>query len=408
MRIDESTGGWESPSLPLSSYAAEPKIEESTDGWDRPFLKLSSYAAEPLCQVFGLLRYRLVAPLEPGKFGNAQSKIVEVATRVFIAATAAFLLIAHTVPTLSIALALGAASKLFRMIGFAFQKNGYTHIRGDAPEKTLPGQAKILTWNLCGIGGGMHLDHGGVNSWRERLDGIVTQILSDDHDVLELQEIYDTAFAEALIDKLKGHYAHFFAHLGANVWGSVGGGMVLSKCAVSRFTNTSFANNDWTLNRTFATLDIKASPDAPQAAARLIGTHFIHGKDNAKRLAQLDQVKGAVARETLALPTVLMGDLNLEKDKPEEGGRLDLDFIHAYPGTEPTCTNEFVRQWEGKATAKPPETIDYISLFRAQLGLPVIEQGIAMRNTHLLRAFGTRQEETLSDHHGIVTTLIWA
>jgi hypothetical protein len=33
-------------------------------------------------------------------------------------------------------------------------------------------------------------------------------------DVLILQEVYDTALAEAIVERLNVDYAHFFAHLG--------------------------------------------------------------------------------------------------------------------------------------------------------------------------------------------------
>ncbi len=375
-------------------------IEEA--GLDRTFLNVSSWLAEPLCQVYGLLRYRLVAPLDPQKFSNSDSKAAEIAKRALILVAAIASLSFFPLPLLLTAVGLGLGSKVFRAIGFALQKGGYTHIRGQAPEKRLePGQAKIMTWNLCGIGGGMHFDHGGVNHWRSRIDSIVRKIKEEDPDVLLLQEIYDTAFVEALVEKLSPDYAHFFAHLGANVWGSVGGGMVICKCAVSRFTNTSFNNNDWTLNRTFAVLDIKTAPEEQQPAARIIGTHFIHN-DNQKRLEQLAQVVNSVARETIAVPTVLAGDLNMERDRPDQGGQLSRYLIHAYQGDEPTATNELVRQWEGKAQAVPDETIDYISLFR-----DVAQQGVQMRDTHLVRAFDAtyNTKKALSDHHGLATTL---
>jgi endonuclease/exonuclease/phosphatase family metal-dependent hydrolase len=390
-----------------SFEAAGEKFAPVSSGWDRTFLRWSSYAAEPICWAYGLLRYRLVAPLDPNKFDNFQNKIVEVAFRAFVVIAA----IVTALPALCAAIVLGTTSKILRAIGFALQKNGYTYVRGQGPEVKLNGEAKILTWNLCGIGGGMSVDHGGVNHWRSRIDEIAARIVTEDPDVLILQEIYDTAFAEALIEKLGPHYAHFFTHLGANLMGSVSGGMVISRCAIHRFSNTSFDNNNWTLNRTFTTLDIKERPEDAAPAARIIGTHLIHDV-HANKLDQLAQIINSVAKEKIALPTVLAGDLNLEKNNLAEGGVLD-EFLIPSHGDEPTCTNEMVRQWDQKGWGVPGENIDCISLFKRIFWtdgpLPVIEKGIQMIKTHLVKAFDHtfNTRTALSDHHGLMTTLVW-
>lgn len=368
------------------------------DGLDRTLLDLSSKCAEPLCWAFGLLRFRVVAPLDPAKFDNCESRIVEVAYRAFIILTAALAIFTIAVPVAFIVL--GIASKVLRAIGFALQKNDYTHVRGLAAEKILNHEAKVMTWNVCGIGGGMGYDHGGVIDWRSRVDAIVEKIIHEDADVLVLQEIYDTALAEAIIDKLKDQYAHFFTHLGANVMGSVGGCMVLSKCAVHRFTNTSFSNNNWTLNRTFATLEIKADPADQAPAARIIGTHLIHD-DNSARRVQLNEILNSL-QGAPPIPTVLMGDLNLEREQPQEGGMLDPHFEHGYIGDEPTRTNRMLKQWD-ESLVDPGDFIDYISLYREH------NPDVRLQDTHLVRAFDAdyNTQTALSDHHGLSTRLVW-
>jgi endonuclease/exonuclease/phosphatase family metal-dependent hydrolase len=376
-------------------------LEISEAGLDRTFLDVSSKLAEPLCWTYGILRYRLIAPINLGKFDQCETKTQEIATRVLIGIVAFFSLTALFVPILFTAIFLGVGSKICRAIGFALQKQNYSHVRGSAPEKNLAGgEAKIMTWNICGIGGGMHLDHGGVLSWRSRLDQIVEKIRAEDTDVLVLQEVYDTALAEALMGRLGTSYAHMFAHLGANVMGSVSGEMVFSKCAVHKFTNTSFANNDWTLNRTFTTLEIKARPEDEAPCARIIGTHFIHDH-NAKRLEQVAQIVHSVARERLALPTVLTGDLNLERDKPSEGGVLNEHLHQGYLGQEPTCTNKLTHQWNPQGEPAPEETIDDIRLFR------IPGQNAQLANVRLSKAFDAtyNTKTALSDHHALVATL---
>jgi endonuclease/exonuclease/phosphatase family metal-dependent hydrolase len=275
-------------------------------------------------------------------------------------------------------------------------------MRGRALEKSLDdSQINLMTWNICGLGGGMSLDHGGVSHWRSRLDAIIEKIKQEDPDVLILQEVYDTDLAEALIERLQDDYAHFFTHLGPNVWGMVGGTMVLSKCAVHHFSHTSFKNNDWTLNRGFATLEIKASPENTAPCARIIGTHCIHGDEvlaKNKRAKQIAQIADHVACQTLAIPTVLAGDLNMERDG-EEGELLSKHLYHAYQGRAATCTNRLTAQWKEREPCE--ETIDYISLFKKALF------GAQLEECRLVKAFDTsyNTKTALSDHHGLVSVL---
>lgn len=390
-------------------------LESPFEGWDRTFLDLSSKMSEPFCTAWNLCRFRLVAPLDPQKFENCSTQAKEIAARAFIGlglGLGGFLLCAAPVPMLSSVAVLGVGSKVLRAIGFALQKGGYTHVRGLGPEKALNPknpQVKVVSWNLCGVGGGMSLDHGGVVHWRSRLDAILEKIKTEDPDVLVLQEIYDTALAEALIERLQSDYAHFFTHLGPNVWGSVGGCMVISKCAVHDFSHTSFSNNHWTVNRGFATLELKANPQDVLPCARIIGTHFIDGEGSegqANRTVQVAQIVNHVAHKTLAIPTLLAGDLNMERDQ-EEGTFLSSYLHHGYQGAEPTRTNRLVDQWDCKEATGSEETIDYLSLFKSALPdgtrIPTIDENIVLENCHLLQAYDSsyNTKTALSDHQGL-------
>jgi endonuclease/exonuclease/phosphatase family metal-dependent hydrolase len=370
-------------------------IETLESDWDRTLLYLSSCAATPLCDAFKYVRFRTVAPLDTTKFNLCKNKVAEIATRIFIILVATLACLPLLLPIVF----LGTASKVLRFAGFALQQNNYTHVKGKAPEIELKGQAKIMTWNLCGIGGGMHYDHGGVISWEERIDGIVDKIKEADPDVLILQEIYDTAFAEALMEKLGPRYAHFFTHLGANTMGSVGGLMVASKCAVHSFTNTSFDNNDWTLNRTFASLQIKAKPTDTTPCARIIGTHLIHDS-NDNRLAQVAQIAKSIAKENLALPTILAGDFNIERD---QNTVLDSMGTPSYIGNEPTRTGELLKQWDPNATDVASEIIDNIYLLNQDKG------NATLGEAKWVRAFDEtfNTNTALSDHHGLVADLFF-
>lgn len=389
-------------------------IELSTNGWDRTLLNLSSITAEPFCMTWHLLRFRLVAPLDPTKFENCNNRVAEVAVRSLIVAGAVLSgTFTYQMPVFALGSlgTLGAMNRLFRSIGFAVQKGGYTHVHGNAAEKEINDSSlKVMNWNVCGIGGGLSLDHGGVVHWRSRLDALVDKILEEDPDVLVLEEIYDTALGEALIEKLRDEYAHFFMHLGPNVMGSVGGGMVLSKCAVHSFSNTSFTINPWTINRGFATLEVKAKPSDALPFARIIGTHLFHrAEDTALRAKQMQQIADAVKNSVLKMTTVLTGDLNIERDG-EEGETLNKYLKHGYQDGKPTATNQMVSQWDYRIHATWGEMIDYISLFQDRWDgktISSIQSGASLTNCRLVQAFDeTYDTQTaLSDHHGVIANL---
>lgn len=387
-----------------------------TSGWDRTFLDLSSCLAEPFCTVYELLRYRLVAPLDPNKFENQSPVPLEIFTRTMIGAGAilgACVSAVFFVPVFCGIGMLAVGCKVLRALGFAVQQDGFTHVRGLAPEKIMnfkAPQIKVATWNLCGVGGGLSLDHGGVVHWRSRLDEIVDKLRWEDPDVLILQEIYDTSLYEAIIEKLQNDYAHFFIHLGPNVLGMGSGLMVLSKYPVHQFAYESFENNDWTLNRGFSTLELKANPNDTAPCARIIGTHLVHPiESQAERYAQVAQIVNSLAKRTLPLPTVFAGDLNMERDG--EGKYLKSFLRHGYIDKIPTRTPHLLSQWS-KPDCKLEETIDYLSLFKHSAShngktLPTVKKDVSLEQVHLIEAFDStyNTKTALSDHHGIAGTL---
>jgi len=379
-------------------------LDQIDSGWDRTFFRLSSDLAEPLCLAFRYLRYRMVAPLDPKLFENRDSLAQEIALRGLLGLGAFFTLLAAPV-TLSSAALLGIGHKLLRQAGYFFQSNGYTHVRGSAPEKSFaPGDSPIIyTGNHCGAGGGVPLEKGGVIDWRYRIDDIVAGIKEEDADVVVLQEYYDSAFAEALIAHLQDRYAHIFFHLGQNLIGSESGVMILSKIPVHKFSFSTFQNNNWTLSRGFAFVEFKRTPDAKEPFFRLLGTHLRHGEeasDRTIRLGQVAQMTESIRQAQAKIPTLLAGDLNIERDGEE--GKVLSDFRHGYQGVEPTCTNHLVAKWDQQARGTWGEMIDYISLY-----IDETSEKIELADCHLVPAFDDtyNTKKARSDHHSIVLTV---
>jgi endonuclease/exonuclease/phosphatase family metal-dependent hydrolase len=366
---------------------------------DRNFLDLSSKMNEPLCEGYRYLRYGLITPLE---FCNSVTN--EVAKRALIctgALVASVLICTYPIPMFAGIASIGIAGKILRAVGFALQNNRFTHVLGQASEKKLSASLKMMTWNICGLAGGFSLDHGGVLPWPDRFDQIIQTIQKEDPDVLILQEIVDTELAESMIAKLQTHYAHFFLHLGSSIWGVGSGLMVLTKCPVHDFQFTSFTNNDWTLHRGFATLELKNSTDDDQPCIRILGTHLLHGRPNvahASRMQQVSEMIQSIAQKTFKIPTIIAGDLNIERDL-EDGKDLTPLLQHGYVGKEPTCTDQFLAIWSHEAAlAFPEETVDYISALKDSP--PVIFQDV-----HLVHAFEQDVKRARSDHHAIVAEI---
>lgn len=377
-------------------------------GWDRTCLDLSSKMTEPFCQTWHALRYRLVAPLDPQKFENCSSLTQEIALRSFIlvgaVSTGALTYLRPTKVLGGVAL-FGIGSKILRALGFSLQKDNYTHVRGEGTEKQIDAsKIKLMSWNICGLGGGLALDHGGLIDWRYRFENIAQTIQKENPDVLILQEVIDASLAEALIEKFKTEYAHFFIHQGANLLGVGSGLMVFSKCAIHDFAYTPFTTNTWELNKGFSTIELKANPQDSTPVVRIIGTHLLYGgseESHEARVSQVAQITNSVAQRTLKLPTVVAGDFNIERDD-SRGAFLNPLFRHGYQDSEYTCTNKLTAQWDPEAAKSPEEIIDYISLMKTPE-----EKGVSLENVSLVEAFDdTYNTQTArSDHHGLIADI---
>jgi hypothetical protein len=368
---------------------------------DRKFLNASAWTANVFSGTWGALLNRVVAPLTVGQFDNASSKMEEVAIRTLIVLGAVF---CFTYPAVIIAtVTLGAASKIFREAGFYFQKEGFTHIRGKGEEIALKGQASVMTWNIRGDGGGL-IYRNGVVHWRSRVDRIVDDIKKENPDVIVLQDVHDISLVETLVGKLEEGYAHFYTHLGKD-----SGLMVITRCAVHSFSHTPFEVG----KRGFETLQIKASKEATTPCARIIGTELTPEKTNtADRMEQFTQIVNHLSQQTLALPTLFVGSLHLDRDS-EEGAVLSKYLYHSYLRNEPTHSEALMSQWASIYDVRESPT-DFISFFKRNIGsgkiLPVTEKDIRLLDTHLVRGFEEDKstKTARSDHHGIVTKFSWS
>lgn len=378
---------------------------------DRKFLNFSASLVSTFSWTYGILGGRLIAPIDPNKFDNASSRLAEIGVRISIVlGTLASLCFAGTY-VISGAIVLGFGAKIFRVLGSFFQKEGVTHIRGLAAEKNIEnGRIKIMEWNIRGHGGGLHYAEGGVVHWSSRIERILSEIAKEAPDVIVLQEVYDTALIETIVANLEDHYAHFYTHLGASIWGDEGGIMVITKCAVHQFSHTDFTETDWMIKRGFEVLEIQSMPGEAFPSARIVCTQLSAGKNAAeKRRNQVAQIIDRLAEEKIPAPTLFVGSLNIDRDSSKEGAYLSNYLYHSYLDDAPTHSKELISQWAPVFDGQE-ESSDFISFFKRNpledsRTFPVIEKGIRLVDSHLVRGFDEfyNTKTALSDHHAVVT-----
>ncbi|MGB7978132.1 MAG: endonuclease/exonuclease/phosphatase family protein [Chlamydiales bacterium] len=367
-------------------------VEESYfDELDRTSFNLADSVGRVFDYTYGWLGCRLVAPLEPNKFDNAASLTAEIGVRVLIVLGSIAAMTAAGFYLLGAGLVLGVGREVLKQAGFYFQKGGFTHIRGKAPEvKIGGGQASVMTWNIAGEG-----YEKGVVHWSSRIDRIAERIKSENPHVVVLQGVNSTALIEALVEKLGDRYAHFFGYEG-NL-------MVITQCPYKDFTDTRFIENGPEENCGFATLEING--------LRIIGTELASGKGAEEiRSGQMKQIIDALAAKKVAMPTLFVGDAHFDRDG-EEGQKLSKSMYHSYWG-EPTQTNGLARQWTSDQGERVEETSSsYISLVKCYSEdgkrLPVQEKGIALVDSRIVPGYGKNYDtqEALSHSHAIVTTI---
>lgn len=125
---------------------------------------------------------------------------------------------------------------------------------------------------------------------------------------------------------------------------------------------------------------------------------------------QVAQIVNTLALQKLAIPTLFVGNMNIDRDSQDEGVYLSRYLYHSYLDNQPTHSDALVSQWapiyEGQERSS-----DFISFFRRNpiddlRVFPVIEKGIKLHGSHLVGGFDlNRNTKTAdSDHRAVVTT----
>lgn len=391
----------------------------------KTFFKAASQVIYFHCKAWEYNYYRLRLPF--GKFDTLSDRTQEVAFRALILAVdAAVVTAAAYFPVVAGAAVFGlpVVFLVMRAIGSVVQQKGaelggFSHTRGAFPEKDFSSDRRVkqMTLNVAALAGGLSYGFAGVRPWEQRIGAIVKMIREQDPDVLVLQEVMDTDFANALIKELHKDFAHFFSHLGVSAkfpfaGGFAPGGMFFAtKGAVHHFSDHPYQSNGGDQCRSFGCLELRSRPGG-EPFARFIGTHPAWketAKDKTRRALQWQQIKDYIDLKGDTLATFILADTNMEREG--EGQTLTSWLEYYYRGKNPTCWHRLPCEW--KKDGHFPRTD--LNLPRQIDNIAWVKRGIQpkLEGCHLAKAyeddsskkdaFDTRT--AITDHHGVVVTV---
>jgi endonuclease/exonuclease/phosphatase family metal-dependent hydrolase len=294
----------------------------------------------------------------------------------------------------------------------------FTYAKGDAVEKTLPADKKIviLSWNVCCFNEGISMLFGGVLPWQNRMDRLAAKLEKSEADLICLQEVFSREAAEALTLKLKKKYAHFYLNIGPKVYGfdkaafGIPSGLfIASKYPLSHPTFRPYDAEETPKIRGygFFSAEIKSQKGT---TARLIATHLQPGSTAQDRQFRHNQLQALLNSMDSKTPTFIFGDLNIERDSEEYLKEITPHFVNRYRGSDWTCCELRNYWWKAEENVNKflalgllPEWIDYFLCLKnhSYESVKSVDASIFSVNQP------SNPKESLSDHQGIVTSIIF-
>jgi exonuclease III len=289
----------------------------------------------------------------------------------------------------------------------------YTYVPGQQEDKKLPENRtlKIMNWNVCFFGDLVPMLFGGVRPYVDRVDAVVRTIINSDADIVCLQEIFSLKGGDALVEKLKPHYAHFYTKIGPRVigfsnenQGIPSGLFVASRYPLKNVEFVPFTAEQTPSNRAYGVFAADICTEQ-ESLARLLATHLQPGsstEDIAYRAKQMTVVRSNM--EQSQLNAFACGDFNIEETSPEGREQLKGFVMNKTPGW--TC-RELRNYWFqadqniALFNAQPMdlETIDFfVAKFKADPA-PIFKTEIGIVNEI------NNPGKALSDHQYEITTV---
>ncbi|NGX45871.1 MAG: hypothetical protein K940chlam2_01051 [Chlamydiae bacterium] len=337
---------------------------------------------------------RTFLPLKPGQYGQSESKVYEIFTRVIAIIAAALML-----PLTLIGLAVGTS---LHFIGYkCLAKTDYLYHKSLCPEAPNEKKLKVLSLNSCFMPGGLSLLFGGVTPSAARIDALAKKIFQSDPDVVCLEEMHSVEADFALMQKLEDRYTHFYFNIGHQVIYFDSGLFIASKRKIENPEFTPFSRVVDVHN-----LANKGIFQFEVSGAHIFHTHLFPSSDtearpNGQEIAIRGQELQIIVDKIQQLPDqtapiLVVGDFNIAKEREEYP--LQEAFTHFVDSAPKAKT------WRhfGVKVEEPeePEILDYSLLWK-----------MSKTTSFITKLFSTYNKErpdlSLSDHEGLISEVTW-
>lgn len=354
----------------------------------------ASYASDPLCYVHQSFReICVVDSVNPHSsyFANLVRKVA---------------LFIGIVGWVSLAFVTSLPGVALRFLGKQLQKVPYLYEQTSPLGKVLPPDRSfsLLSWNVCGIPGGLSISDGGVLHWQHRIDAVVAKIVEKDADVNCLYEVFDTQMAFYISEALKKRgYTDFYFNMEPRGVGLSAGIFVASKYTIKNPQFTLFPQDSLVGRTKFASKGVFQVDLESRGAifSSVFATHMQHSEEpefpSAEEVAARKKQMQIIVDKVNRLRdrcVVVAGDWNLD-DKEYAAASWRPLFQKGGPGiAEKTWGgDEFCAKLSGRRPSGPLN-LDYTVLLRGtarSIMTSLVETGF----DHTVF-----KREALSDHAG--------
>ncbi|MBI2743794.1 MAG: endonuclease/exonuclease/phosphatase family protein [Chlamydiales bacterium] len=319
----------------------------------------------------------------PGEFGNFESEEIEMLVRVAR--------VALTVLFAPLTLALTFCGVALELVANCFKSSPCTYIKGESEGEAPKNKYRLLTLNACMFWGGLPIPFGGVRPASERVEQVADFLKYMNSDLVVMQEV-SFGPARALIEKLKGDYAHFYTQIGPNTGRMESCLFLASKQPILRepiFVEFPDQNG---IKRGFFCVETPKS--------WVITTHMEAGNNPEMRRAQLALITQKIPelKQLSNKPCFLLGDLNIHRtlDVGSEYLASGLQENYFNPLTQPedhdTCTDLHTARVMGRERPVPSgQAVDYALVDERSLAEHPLNLSARLVNTL-----------DISDHYSII------
>ena len=286
----------------------------------------------------------------------------------------------------------------------------FQYLKGFSSKNNLTKKSfSILSFNVCFTPDHMPIFFGGMLPWKDRIDNVVKFINNQDADIICLQEVFDHEAHEALYQKLKTKYNHFYTHIGPwdfdgslSSLGFESGLFVASKNPIKNPAFYPFKNDNPHINRGIFSFDVTTLDG--KAAGSVFTTHlepFESGK--ALRENELIQIVSLMQakKNKGSLPVVLCGDLNLPPNEAKKWINSyfedSIDINNMTVSKSNVTSYDFTTKRLGIQNGElKPEYLDYMLLLKNS------KNDSLKITTSIIETFNVEQiNRSLSDHSAL-------